>query len=75
MKIPKYIINAIHKRDQAAKMYISADGILNEWLEKNNLEIEYSHGSVETICGYNVVEETIHQIEEAIALSNIDEER
>lgn len=40
MKIPKYIEAALQRRVRAAFNFLSADDVISEFIEKNNIEID-----------------------------------
>lgn len=54
--IPKYILKAIQRRANAARIYFDADLLVSNWCTKNNINSQYIYGNVETVTNYNVNE-------------------
>lgn len=61
---PYYIQDAVRKRARAAASFLKNDLIITEYCEKNNLNVEYIGGRVETIMEYEKAAEiTLEEIE------------
>lgn len=54
--IPKYILKAIQRRANAARIYVNEDLIISEWCTRNGINAEYIYGNVETVTNYDVNE-------------------
>lgn len=51
-KIPKYILNILEKRKNAASNFISTTEKINEWLEKENIPETYETQSGDRLEDY-----------------------